>query len=57
MSALGLKQATVSHHLKLLKLGALVDFEKRGVWSFWSVRRGGLSALKQRLSAALESLA
>ena len=54
--ALGLKQPTVSHHLKLLKNAGVVDSEKRGVWSHWFVTRAGLEQLKRRVSASLEAL-
>lgn len=56
MSALRLKQPTVSHHLKLLKQAGVVDSEKRGVWSHWSVRREGLAQLRRRLTGTLEAL-
>lgn len=56
MGALELKQPTVSHHLKLLKDAGIVDSEKRGVWSHWSVKRDGLAQLKRRLAASLEAL-
>lgn len=54
--AVGLKQPTVSHHLKLLKAAGLVVSEKRGVWSYWSARKAGLEGLKRRLTASLEAL-
>lgn len=56
MSALRLKQPTVSHHLRLLKEAGVVSSEKRGVWSHWSIRPDGLAQLKQRLAASLEEL-
>ncbi len=54
--ALGLKQPTVSHHLKLLRDAGVVDLEKRGVWSYWYVKRDGLAQLRRRVAASLESL-
>lgn len=54
--ALGLKQPTVSHHLKLLKDAGVVDSEKRGVWSYWFVRRDGLARLRNRVTSSLEAL-
>ena len=32
------KQPTVSHHLRLLRLGGLVGNERRGQWMFYFVR-------------------
>ena len=55
-AALGLKQPTVSHHLKLLKDAGVVDSEKRGVWSYWFVMRDGVVQLRRRVSASLEAL-
>jgi ArsR family transcriptional regulator, arsenate/arsenite/antimonite-responsive transcriptional repressor len=54
--ALALKQPTVSHHLKLLKDAGIVDSEKRGVWSYWFVKRDALARLKRRVSESLEAL-
>ncbi len=56
MSALRLKQPTVSHHLRLLKEAGVVDSERRGVWSHWSIRREGLAQLKRRLAASVAAL-
>jgi ArsR family transcriptional regulator len=55
-TALGLKQPTVSHHLRLLKEAGIVEMEKRGVWSHWSVKRDGLAQFKRRLLASLVAL-
>ena len=37
-AALDLGQPTISHHLARLKEAGLVSSEKRGVWSFWTLR-------------------
>jgi ArsR family transcriptional regulator len=34
-----LSQSTVSHHLKVLRDAGIVDYEKRGVWAFYYVKR------------------
>lgn len=34
-----LSQSTVSHHLKVLRDAGIVDYEKRGVWGFYYVKR------------------
>jgi ArsR family transcriptional regulator, arsenate/arsenite/antimonite-responsive transcriptional repressor len=46
--ALGLAQATVSHHLKKLTEAGLVDREQRGKWAYFS--------LDTEASARLESI-
>jgi arsenite methyltransferase len=51
------KQPTVSHHLKQLRLAGLVESEKRGPWAYYSVRPGALGALRTRLSDGLAALA
>jgi ArsR family transcriptional regulator len=40
-----LAQATVSHHLKVLRDAEIVDYEKRGVWAFYYVKRELLDQL------------
>lgn len=34
-----LSQSTISHHLKVLRDAGIVDYEKRGVWGFYYVKR------------------
>jgi ArsR family transcriptional regulator len=40
-----LSQATISHHLKVLRDAGIVDSEKRGVWAFYYVKRDALDRL------------
>lgn len=40
-----LAQATVSHHLKVLRDAGIIDYEKRGVWGFYYVKRELLDQL------------
>lgn len=47
------KQPTISHHLKVLREAGLVDYEKRGLWAYYFVRRERLAeaySLLARLS-------
>ena len=39
---LGVKQPTVSHHLKKLVQAGLLRREQRGVWAFYTLDRDGL---------------
>jgi ArsR family transcriptional regulator len=34
-----LSQPTMSHHMGVLRRAGLVDWEKRGLWSFYSLRQ------------------
>ena len=43
--ALGLAQATVSHHLKKLTDAGLLDREQRGKWAFFSLNPDALRTL------------
>ncbi len=46
--AAGVGQATVSHHLKVLREAGLVAVDRRGIWAHYSIcpaARGWLSAL------------
>lgn len=47
---LGLKQPTVSHHLKILVDAGILHREKRGVWAYFSVVPGALESLGAILS-------
>jgi ArsR family transcriptional regulator len=40
-----LSQPTISHHLKVLHEGGLLDREKRGTWVFYKARPGAMTAL------------
>lgn len=40
-----LSQGTISHHLKVLRDAGIVDYEKRGVWGFYYVKRESLDEL------------
>lgn len=46
---LGLKQPTVSHHLKILVDAGILHREKRGVWAYFSVIPGALESLGSSL--------
>lgn len=48
-----LRQPTISHHLGVLREAGLVDAERRGVWTWYSVRPEGVEMLR----AAAGSLA
>jgi ArsR family transcriptional regulator len=43
--ALGLTQATVSHHLKKLTEAGLLEREQRGKWAFFSLNRDAVEKL------------
>jgi ArsR family transcriptional regulator len=38
-AGLGLTQPTISHHMAKLKAAGLVDFQKRGIWIYYSLRK------------------
>jgi ArsR family transcriptional regulator len=43
-------QATVSHHLKVLREAGIVDSERRGLWAYYYVVPGALENLSAWLS-------
>lgn len=49
VDAIGLSQATVSHHLKILKEAGVVNKEKRGYWTWYSVVPSRLTELSSVL--------
>lgn len=48
---LDLGQPTVSHHLKILVDAGLLNREKRGTWSYYSLVPGALEAASQSILA------
>jgi ArsR family transcriptional regulator, arsenate/arsenite/antimonite-responsive transcriptional repressor len=50
--ALGLTQATVSHHLKKLTESGLVEREQRGKWAYFSLNAAALARLATLLPTA-----
>jgi ArsR family transcriptional regulator, arsenate/arsenite/antimonite-responsive transcriptional repressor len=44
------KQATISHHLKVLREAGLVGFEKHGLWAYYFVQRDRLAEAQQLLA-------
>ena len=44
------KQPTISHHLRVLREAGLVDYEKRGLWAYYFVRRERLAEAYQFLA-------
>jgi ArsR family transcriptional regulator len=49
---LGVSQATVSHHLKILTDAGLLDGRRRGRFTYYSVRPGALEAHREMLAKA-----
>ncbi|MET9988354.1 metalloregulator ArsR/SmtB family transcription factor [Streptomyces enissocaesilis] len=45
-ACLGLRQPTVSHHLKLMTDAGLLNRERRGTWSYYSINHQGLSRVR-----------
>ncbi|HLI05325.1 MAG TPA: metalloregulator ArsR/SmtB family transcription factor [Ktedonobacteraceae bacterium] len=37
-----LEQPTISHHLRILRDAGLIDYEKKGLWAYYYVRRDAL---------------
>ncbi|MCT6781990.1 metalloregulator ArsR/SmtB family transcription factor [Streptomyces sp. CS7] len=50
---LGLRQPTVSHHLKKLTDAGLLDRERRGTWAWFSVNHDGLRRVREILDPAV----
>lgn len=47
-------QATISHHLKVLREAGLVDFRKRGVWAYYFLRQDLPDPIRAALAAIVE---
>ncbi|MFD5786784.1 ArsR/SmtB family transcription factor [Streptomyces sp. NPDC127037] len=50
---LGFRQPTVSHHLKLMTEAGLLNRERRGTWSWYSVNYDGLNKVRAILDPSL----
>src|SRR6478735_5679032 len=50
-----LGQPTISHHLKVLRDAQLVDWEKRGLWVYYSLRGDVLAQVHNYLDGLLSS--
>jgi ArsR family transcriptional regulator, arsenate/arsenite/antimonite-responsive transcriptional repressor len=50
------KQPTVSHHLRILRDAGLIMPERRGLWTYYSVREAGAAELRKRIRQGLASL-
>lgn len=51
---LGLRQPTVSHHLKIMTEAGLLNRERRSTWSWFSVNLEGLQRVREILEPATE---
>jgi ArsR family transcriptional regulator len=51
---LGLRQPTVSHHLKIMTEAGLLDRERRGTWAWYSVNHDGLRRVREILDPAAD---
>ena len=51
--AVGLSQASVSHHMDALRRGGLVEAEKRGRWMFYRRNEAAIAGLAEILAKAV----
>ncbi len=56
-AALPIKQATVSHHLRLLREGGLIDCERHGQWAYYFTLQPALAVLRERALGLLSAWA
>ncbi|MFE9882958.1 ArsR/SmtB family transcription factor [Streptomyces sp. NPDC005784] len=54
---LGLRQPTVSHHLKVMTEAGLLDRDRRGTWAWYSVNRDGLRRIREILELSGDAAA
>lgn len=55
-AALPVKQPTVSHHLRLLRDGGLIEGERRGQWIYYAVRQEALATVQLLIDQFFASL-
>jgi|SRR5688572_20181724 len=54
-ASVAVKQPTVSHHLKLLREAGLIEWEKRGLWSYYFVNEKAVRSLRARITDTLSA--
>ena len=55
-AALPVKQPTVSHHLRLLRDGGLIEGERRGQWVYYAIRREALARVRTLIHTFFDQL-
>ncbi|MGQ9527898.1 ArsR/SmtB family transcription factor [Chloroflexus sp.] len=55
-AALPVKQPTVSHHLRLLRDGGLIEGERRGQWIYYAIRQDTLATVQSLIDQFFASL-
>jgi ArsR family transcriptional regulator len=55
-AAVPVKQPTVSHHLRLLREGGLVQVERRGQWAHYRIDDAAVDALREALGEVAAEL-
>ncbi|MGQ9480488.1 MAG: ArsR/SmtB family transcription factor [Chloroflexus sp.] len=55
-AALPVKQPTVSHHLRLLRDGGLIEGERRGQWIYYAIRQDALATVQLLIDQFFASL-
>lgn len=55
-AALPVKQPTVSHHLRLLRDGGLIEGERRGQWIYYAIRREALAHVRTLIHTFFDQL-
>jgi len=46
---LNLSQSAVSHHVKVLKQADLLNIQRKGKWTYYSINKTGLASLERSL--------
>jgi ArsR family transcriptional regulator len=55
-AALPVKQPTVSHHLRLLRDGGLIEGERRGQWVYYAIHREALARVRAMIHTFFDQL-
>ncbi len=55
-ATLPVKQPTVSHHLRLLRDGGLIEGERRGQWIYYAIHREALDRVRAMIHTFFDQL-
>jgi len=60
VACLPLTQPTISHHLRILREAGLIDYQNKGRWAYYYLRRAGFSQaqiiIENLMRSSIESI-
>jgi ArsR family transcriptional regulator len=54
VESFSLEQPTISHHLRILRDAGIVDYDRKGLWAYYYIRRDVLSHAREIIGALVQ---